>query len=365
MRIHFVLPGLHRVQRGAEVAFESIAHELGLLGEDVVLVGSGRERDGRAYRFQHVPALGRERFERMPKLPLLRNECTYEELTFAASLAFRYRYDNADLTVTCGYPYTNWLLRSIVPGRRRPAHVFVTQNGDWPAFKRESEYFFFSCEGLVCTNPLYFERNRNRWRSALIPNGVDTDRFRPGPSDRPAFGLPADRPIVLMVSALVAGKRVLEGMKAVSRLSDPFLVVAGDGPLRADVDRLAAQILPGRFLRGTFPHERMPELYRCADVFLHPALFESFGNVYIEALSTGLPVVANDIDLTRWILDSHGFLVDATSEDALVSALKAALDGALPGAAERAAFAGAKYSWKNIAGQYRSFFQDVVQRSPS
>ena len=53
MRIHFVLPGLHRVQRGAEVAFESVAQELGLLGEDVMLVGTGRERSGRAYRFQH------------------------------------------------------------------------------------------------------------------------------------------------------------------------------------------------------------------------------------------------------------------------------------------------------------------------
>jgi glycosyltransferase involved in cell wall biosynthesis len=365
MRIHFVLPGLHRVERGAEIAFESVAHELGLLGEEVVLVGSGRERGGRAYRFQHVPAVGRERFERMPKFPLLRNDYMYEELTFVAGLAFRYRRDDADLTVTCSYPYTNWFLRSFVPGRRRPAHVFVTQNGDWPAYKRESEYRFFSCEGLVCTNPLYFERNRDRWRSILMPNGVDTDRFRPGPSDRPAFGLPADRPVVLMVSALVEGERVLEGMKAVSRLPDPFLVVAGDGPLRADVDRLAAQILPGRFLRGTFPHERMPDLYRCADVFLHPALFESFGNVYVEALSTGLPVVANDIGLTRWIFNGHGHLVDATSEEALASALNAATDGAHTGAVERAAFAGSKYSWKSVAGLYQSFFREVVQRSRS
>ena len=363
MRIHFVLPGLHRVQRGAEVAFESVAQELGLLGEDVMLVGSGRERSGRAYRFQHVPAIGREWFERLPKFPLLRSEYMYEELTFVAGLAFRYRRDDADLTVTCSYPYTNWFLRTFIPGRRRPAHIFVTQNGDWPAYRREREFRFFSCEGLVCTNPLYFERNRDRWRSTLMPNGVDTDRFRPGPSDRSAFGLPADRAVVLMVSALTEGKRVLQGMKAVSRLHDPFLVIAGDGPLRADVDRLAEQILPARFLRGTFPHEQMPDLYRCADVLLHPALFESFGNVYVEALSTGLPVVANDISLTRWIFDGHGHLVDATSEEALASALKSILAGARTGTLERAAFAAARYSWRSVARLYQSFFREVAERS--
>jgi glycosyltransferase involved in cell wall biosynthesis len=362
MRIHFVLPGLHRVNRGAEVAFESVAHELGLLGEEVVLVGSGGPRSGRAYQFQHVPAVSREWFECMPVFPLLRSHYMYEELTFAAGLPFRYRRDDADLTVTCSYPYTNWFLRAVVPGRARPAHIFITQNGDWPAFNRQREFRFFSCEGLVCTNPVYFERNRNRWHSALIPNGVDTDRFRCGASDRTAFGLPDDRPIVLMVSALVESKRVLEGMTAVSRLPDAFLVVAGDGPLRTDVDRLAAQILPGRFLRGVFPHERMPDLYRCADVLLHPALFESFGNIYVEALSTGLPVVAADNSLTRWILDGHGYLVDATSEQALASGLESAIDAAHTGSLERGEFARARYSWKQIAGLYRSFFQDVLQK---
>jgi glycosyltransferase involved in cell wall biosynthesis len=312
-----------------------------------------------------VPAIARERFERMPTFPLLRDEYMYEELTFVAGHALRYCSDGADITVTCGYPYTNWFLRSFMPGRRRPAHVFVTQNGDWPAYRRVSEFRFFSCEGLVCTNPLYFERNRNRWRSALVPNGVDTDRFQPGSSDRAAFGLPSGRPIVLMVSALIEDKRVLEGMKAVSRLSDAFLVIAGDGPLRAEVDRLGAQILPARFLRRTFPHEQMPDLYRCADVVLHPALSESFGNVYIEALSSGRPVVGNDIDLTRWIFDGHGHLVDAASEEALGSALKAAIDGAHCGAAERAAFAQARYSWKSIAGLYQSFFREVVQGARS
>jgi hypothetical protein len=85
MRVLFALPGLHRVQRGAEVAFEAVAHELALSGRDEVhLFGSGQPRADRAYRFHRVPALPREYFERMPTGPLLRSEYAYEVLCRSA-----------------------------------------------------------------------------------------------------------------------------------------------------------------------------------------------------------------------------------------------------------------------------------------
>src|SRR5690606_23785384 len=117
----------------------------------------------------------------------------------------------------------------------------------WPAYARNSEYRFFGCEGLVCTNLEYFERNKDRWRCRLIPNGVDSQRFSPGPPQREQFGLPADRLVVLMVSALIESKRVGLGVEAVSRIPDAHLVVAGNGPLRPAIDEMAARLLPGRF----------------------------------------------------------------------------------------------------------------------
>jgi glycosyltransferase involved in cell wall biosynthesis len=364
MRMLFVLPGLHRVHRGAEVAFESIAHEIALEGDhQVTLIGSGKETPPRAYCFKRVPSLPREWFERWPSVPFLRNEYMYEELTFAAALATtRWRHD-VDVTVTCSYPYTNWVLRSALLGKRRPAHVFVTQNGDWPAHVRRWEYRFFSCDGLVCTNPVYFERNRARWFSTLIPNGVDPARFHPGHGDRTAFGMPEDRPVILMVSALVESKRVLEGMRAVARVSDAFLVVAGDGPLRIEVDRLGRELLAGRFLRVTFPYERMPDVYRSADVFLHTTFTESFGNVYIEALASGTPIVAHDDVVSRWILEDHAYLVDTTSEHALVDTLKDALRARATNAGERATFAASRYAWRTVAARYRDFLFEVVGRA--
>src|SRR5262245_51602631 len=108
MHVTFALPGLHRVRRGAEIAFESIANEMALGGQhDVTLIGSGDPLPGRAYRFKHVPAVPRHHFEKWPKVPLLRNEFMYEELTFAFGLLAT-AWREADLTMTCGFPYVNW-----------------------------------------------------------------------------------------------------------------------------------------------------------------------------------------------------------------------------------------------------------------
>jgi glycosyltransferase involved in cell wall biosynthesis len=360
MRILFALPGLHRVGRGAEVVFESVAQQIAAGGEhQVTLVGSGEPRGDRAYEFIHLPAIPRERFEHWPKMPFLRNEFTYEELTFAAALALSPAVGKADVTMTCSYPYTGWALRRPRFGKRRPPHVFVTQNGDWPAVERGAEARFFSCEGLICTNPLYYERNREHWPSTLIPNGVDPDRFRPGPQRKAELDLPQDRPVILMVSALETGKRVIEAMRAVAAVPGAFLLVAGDGVLRDEIDRLAAEILPGRFMRRTFSHDQMPDLYRSADLFLHTKIRESFGNVYVEALSCGVPIVAHDDEVTRWILGKHATLVDTTSQPQLTDAITQAL-GAPKGGAAAAQWAHARYGWDVVAGKYVDFFADVL-----
>ena len=190
MNILFALPGLHRWDRGAEIAFISVASALMNIGEQVTLIGSGPPREGTAYRYIRAASIDRSHFDRFPSLPFLRNEYAYEELTFAPSLLWRYRPSAFDVTVTCSYPYTNWILRRPVWGRRRPPHVFVTQNGDWPACHDDSEYRHFGCEGLVCTNPDFYERNKHAWNCALIPNGVDVQRLTPGPPRRREFGLP-------------------------------------------------------------------------------------------------------------------------------------------------------------------------------
>src|ERR1700685_3297375 len=102
MRILFALPGLHRVHRGAEIVFESIAQEIALEGKhNVTLIGSGEEIPARAYRYKQIPSVLRNNFERWPKMPFFRSEFMYEDLTFAAGLTVSDWRAETDVTVTC------------------------------------------------------------------------------------------------------------------------------------------------------------------------------------------------------------------------------------------------------------------------
>jgi len=359
VRVLFALSGLHRVDRGAEIAFIQIASRLAEAGDEVTLIGSGADRPGAPYRFLHAPALPRERFEQFPKIPTLRSDTGWEEATFAPGLLKAFRPSDFDITVTCGYPWTNWALRRPGFGAKRPLHVFVTQNGDWPARAGNSEYRLFDCDGLVCTNPDYYAANKDRYRCALIPNGVDLDRFKPGAGDRSAFDLPQDVPIVLMVSALIDSKFVDVGIEAIARLPEVHLAVAGDGPRRDAIHSKAQALMPGRFHNFTVSADRMPSLYRSANAFMHLSRDESFGNVFVEAMACGTPTIAWDLERTRWITGDTAFLVEGTGSQALSEAVSTAIDNPPPIArlVERAQ----GFSWSSIALAYRNFFDELVR----
>src|SRR5437667_5774 len=84
-----------------------------------------------------------------------------------------------------------------------------------------------------------------------------------------------------------------ENNRAARNVADAHLIVAGDGEQRAQVDALGRQLLGNRFHRLTLARENMPDLYRAADALLHMSQDEPFGNIYVEALATGLPIVAH------------------------------------------------------------------------
>ncbi len=357
VRILFALPGLHAVQRGAEVAFLSVGSHLATMGHEVTMIGTGPPMPDRPYRYLQGFRVPRERFERFPAIPALRSDTNWEELTFLPSLLRLYRPREYDVTVTCSYPYVNWALRRPALGGKRPKHVFVTQNGDWPAQSDKSEFGLFGCDGLVCINPDFYERNKARYRAALIPNGVDTSRFRPGSPQRGRFGLPEGMPIVLMVSAMIESKNVDHGIRAVAALSDAHLVVAGDGPMRGELQALAEQLLPGRYHPLSVASNEMPAVYRSADLFLHLSRDESFGNVYVEAMACGLPIVAYDLPRTRWIVGDDEFLAD--DREGTVARLSDALNHGAEGRAARVARARA-FDWGRIAERYLTFFAEVT-----
>jgi glycosyltransferase involved in cell wall biosynthesis len=359
MRILFALSGLHRVARGAETAFIALARELSRAGNLVTLMGSGTPPSTVPYRFIYASCISRDKFESFPSIPSLRDNNAYEELTFVPALLWRFRPTEYDVTLTCSYPFTNWVLRR-PHWRRRPPHVFVTENGDWPAQATNSEYRFFGCEGLVCTNPEYYERNKSRWNCRLIPNGIDCHRFAPGAAERDAFCLPSDRRVLLMVSAFIPSKRIDAGIEIVANLAGWHLVVAGDGPQKEAITKIAATRLGNRFTTLRVPPERMPALYRSADAVLHLSKDESFGNLFCEAMACGIPVVAHQSVRTEWILGDIGFLVDSDNFREVASNIELAYQ-APPTRRQAGVERALAWSWIKIGKMYDEFLREIVE----
>lgn len=355
MRVAMVLPGLGRVQRGAETAFVELSHALaGMPDVTVEVFGSGRQGlDGLDVHV--IPCTPRQRFERWPRFPMFRSDCHYEEWSFTRNLKKSGAYDprRFDVVVGCTFPHLHWFLRKA--GKRGgPKIIYVTQNGDWPCRSNSRESRFFRCDGLVCINPEYDERHRESYRAALIPNGVDPDVFKPGER--------TPRRVVLMVSALIPSKRVAEGIRAVSKVEDATLMIAGDGPLRSEIASLARELLPGRHeLLGAIPRSEMPGLFRKASAFLHTSQDEPFGIVFLEAAASGLPIVAHDGAVPRWVLGDCGRFAETSDADAVADQIRAVLDPEVGNRLGRAARMRVLdgWTWRDQAERYHEFFREI------
>jgi glycosyltransferase involved in cell wall biosynthesis len=193
-----------------------------------------------------------------------------------------------------------------------------------------------------------------RARIAVVPHGIDLDRFRPdGP--RADAGLPA--PVVMVAGAVDEHKRPATTVEALARLAaagrPASLLVLGEGPLAGELDALAARRLPaGRYRRASVPRVEMPAWYRAADCFTLPSKSESFGLGYLEAMACGLPCVAPDDAVRREVIGDAGLYADPGDAAAYAAALAAALDrdwGALPRRrAERFPFARTVEAWAGL-----------------
>ncbi len=161
----------------------------------------------------------------------------------------------------------------------------------------------------------YLRRFHNRTRRTLVPTraqvgqlavsgfrgvstlgrGVDIALFNPAlRSDavRTAWGAGAQTLVCLHVGRVAPEKDIplaLEAFRAIARQHpDALMVVAGDGPERA---RLKAAF-PEVVFTGLLDRADLAIAYACADLFLFPSLSETFGNVVLEAMASGVPAVA-------------------------------------------------------------------------
>ena len=202
----------------------------------------------------------------------------------------------------------------------------------------------------------------------VIPNGVDPHRFTNGYSR-----CPANEVRILFVSRLIRRKGLQFLIKAIPKVREraeyPFVMkIVGDGPDKEFFTQQIEALEISEYVRfyGYVEHGKLPEYYLDADIFVLPSLAEGMPNVVLEAMGSGLPVVATHIPGSEeLVLDGdNGFLVDAKDSKALADRLVTLINnrGLREKMGKSAKKVAGNYTWKSVTEQYITLYKRSVKK---
>jgi glycosyltransferase involved in cell wall biosynthesis len=195
-------------------------------------------------------------------------------------------------------------------------------------------------------------------RIVTLRNGVDLRRFALGDREAARRHLGLSGFTLLSVGSLIPRKGHELIIAALSQLPDAQLLIAGSGPMRAELERIAAEKgVAGRvrFL-GEIAHDALSEAYRAADIFVLASSREGWANVLLEAMASGTPVVATNVNGTPEVLRDPALsvMVEQRSAAALADAIQQ-LRARLPDRAAVRAYA-EQFSWEATARANKALF---------
>ncbi|NBS73657.1 MAG: glycosyltransferase family 1 protein [Betaproteobacteria bacterium] len=204
-------------------------------------------------------------------------------------------------------------------------------------------------------------------RLHVVPRGVDTDLFSPDRrSDalRASWGATQSTQVLICVSRLAPEKNMHLVVKAYQALyaknTDTKLVIVGDGPMLNTLKNLAPDAIFAGFKTG----EELAMHYASGDLFVFASLSETFGNVTLEAMASGLPIVAFRHAAAGEVITSgiHGILVEPGDESQFISSV-ASLGGVEQQRifiAKEARSKALSMSWASILKKTEDVFYEVV-----
>jgi glycosyltransferase involved in cell wall biosynthesis len=204
-------------------------------------------------------------------------------------------------------------------------------------------------------------------RTRVLARGVDTALFSPHRRDsslRERWGVAPRSPAVLYVGRLAAEKNLelaVAAFEAIRQVRpDARLILVGDGPM---TDRLRARH-PGFVYCGMRQGQDLAAHYASADLFLFPSLTETFGNVVLEAMASGLAMVAFDYAAARAHVESGrgGLLAPFGDGEAFVAAATALVrDNALDTMGQAARRAVARVDSERIYDRLETLFLSAIR----
>jgi 1,2-diacylglycerol 3-alpha-glucosyltransferase len=381
MRIAIASSGLGHVARGIESWADDLGSALAARGENVKLCkGAGlasRSYERVVWCFQRDGPLTVRLSKLMPRRISWRlglGSChNLEQTSFAFNLMPVLRLEKIDILHVQDPQVAIIIQRARQLGLVRTRTILAHGTEEDLSFLRRIRY-------LQHLAPWHLERARaagvfrNTW--SAIPNFIDTKRFSPGRADamREELGIPRDALIILTAAAIKRShKRIDHLIAEFARLRQMnaelpvWLIVAGGW--ERDTEELIAEgtRLLGERVRFLvrFPRQRMPELYRAADLFTLCSLFEMMPVALIEATASGLPCVVHKQPIFEWMTGKGGPAIDMSAPGELAATLQnllttTELRGELSRAARRHCLD--NFSQEIVVDQILNYYQLVMKR---
>lgn len=199
-------------------------------------------------------------------------------------------------------------------------------------------------------------------RIRVLRNGVDLHLFRPVDRQAARAKLGLNGPILLSVGGLIPLKGHHLAIEALGLLPGVRLLIAGEGPMRGELAKLAARLgLAGRvdFL-GAVAHESLPAIYTAADALVLASSREGWANVLLEAMACGTPVVASNVGGNAEVVAANaaGILMSRRTPTALADAVRRLLLSPPTREATRAYAEG--FSWEATTNGQIELFEEML-----
>jgi glycosyltransferase involved in cell wall biosynthesis len=205
-------------------------------------------------------------------------------------------------------------------------------------------------------------------RISVIPVGIDINLFRPMDKGlmRERYGFEKDEGIILFIGRFSQEKGLDLLLEAFADLKGTVpssrLVLLGSGPEKA---KLEQSITRGGIKDVVFmepvPHDKIPELINCADVFVLCSMYEGMPTVVLEALACGVPVVATDVgDVCLVVKNGEtGYLVKERGSSLIAEGLMEVMDRGRDSYSSRCVEAAGTYSWDNVTEKILNMYRKL------
>lgn len=240
-----------------------------------------------------------------------------------------------------------------------------------PLMWKYLRWFYQNCEQLYVPTPSmadFLKVQDVHCDLKIWARGIDTSKFNPNKRDenwRKDLGLKPDDLAVTFVSRLVWEKNLKIYADVLKKLSKKYkhvkAMVVGDGPAGEELKELLPDAIYTGFLKGS----DLSKAYASSDIFFFPSDTETFGNVTLEAMASGLPCIVADAVGSKSLVEQkvNGFLAPISQTDLFYTYIDQLItDADLRKKMAACSLEKAKtYSWEIINGNLLNYYKQVLE----